>query len=116
MVFRRIASTSNEHMWARSLAANMPARHQTVLTLCGAAAVLNAVLAVALARDLLRRSTGCDLVLLPQWGYSRAHKRDVGLQLVVMCCTDEFPPQLVVGRSRGLADMPQGKGTTVQGS
>jgi stage V sporulation protein SpoVS len=94
--FRRLASTSDEQSWARTLASNMQHRQQTVIKVCGATAVVNAVMAVALARERLQRQWGQDLVLQPRWVMNPAYGREVGLQLVVMRCSREFPPKLLL--------------------
>ena len=72
-------------------------RQQTVIKVCGATAVVNAVMAVALARERLQRQWGQDLVLQPRWVMNPAYGREVGLQLVVMRCScGEFPPKLML--------------------
>jgi hypothetical protein len=97
---QHVTSSSNEQALARSLVDNMPGRGgQTVLRVAGPYAAENALLAVALARPLMRAAYGQDLAVLVAWGPSRAHGgAATGLLLSVFrCVAGAYPPQLVLG-------------------
>ncbi|KAF8067130.1 hypothetical protein HT031_002177 [Scenedesmus sp. PABB004] len=101
-----ITSASNEAAAARSLVDNMPARGQTVLRAAGAAAVETAVLAVALARPLMRARWGQDLAVCVTWGDNSGafRGRQTGLRLSVFRCAEgAFPPEVLLLPPSGAA-------------
>jgi stage V sporulation protein SpoVS len=98
-----ITSSSNELAAARSLVENMPARGQTVMRAMGPYATETAVLALALARPLMRVRHGQDLAAVVLWNEQQQQQRryrpgrETGLLLAVFRCeAGSFPPRVLL--------------------